>query len=101
MSYLIWNSPALPSRIVDDDGLHWDVLSKVNELASSDEPSSGDMRQIFERYNESSPAERDAIDAAFVWLTGYTFATIVAMTVAKPGESYAKVLKRWRKSARS
>jgi len=98
MSEPIWNSPALPAKIVDDDILHWNVLSKVNELASSDEPSSGDMRRIFERYNESTPAERDAIDAAFVWLTGYTFATIVAMTVAKPGESHEKILKRWRRS---
>jgi hypothetical protein len=37
------------------------------------------------RYNAATPLERDAIDAAFVWMTGDTPATISAIARRRSG----------------
>jgi hypothetical protein len=54
---------------------------------------------IFRRYNSGSAAERDAIDAAFVWMTGYTLATISAMVATPDGVDFEETLEEWRKAA--
>jgi hypothetical protein len=90
---VLWKSPAIPERAFESDKAMQAVVDKVSELQLTDTPSSSDLRSIFYRYNESSEAERDAIDAAFVWMTGYTLATI---TVSKDGD-YGRVLERWRR----
>jgi hypothetical protein len=94
---VLWKSPALPAELLDDEQLHWDVQSRVLSLTLTDHPSASDMRALFVRYNESTAPERDAIDAAFVWMCGYSFASIVAMVVAQRGEAYEDVLKRWKR----
>ncbi len=95
---LLWNSPAIPADLLEDDEFSRKVRSKVDELASSDSPSSGDMDSLFQRYNAATPAERDAMDAAFVWLTGYAFASIAAMVTALDPAQYEDVLAIWRDS---
>lgn len=94
----LWESPRIPDEVVDDDDLLWGIRAKVDLLAAEDEPSAGDMSALFRRYNSSAPEERDAIDAAFVWMTGYTLATICAMVVTPDGNDYEKTLEKWRRS---
>lgn len=93
---LLWNSPAIPESAFESDDALDAVTERVLELHLSDMPSSNDRRAIFHRYNEATPEEREAIDAAFVWLTGYTLATIAAMAVSGSGD-YEKVLAEWRR----
>lgn len=95
---VLWNSPSIPTAVLNDEDLPWQVRSKVEELSMEDSPSSSDMASLFLRYNDSSAAERDAIDAAFVWLTGYTFASICAMAVTPEGKEFEETLEKWRKS---
>jgi hypothetical protein len=95
---LLWNSPALPESVMNDNEMHWEIRAKVDDLSAEDSPSSNDVSTLFHRYNASTPAERDAIDAAFVWMTGYTMATICAM-VATPGEEdFEETLEEWRRT---
>ena len=56
------------------------------------------MAALFNRYNTSGPSERDAIDAVFVWMTGYTLATICAMVVTPNGKDYERTIEKWRKA---
>lgn len=95
---ILWNSPRLPDSVADDDDIAWEVRTKVEELSAVDSPSSSDMAKIFHRYNSSSRAERDAIDAAFVWMTGYTLASICAMVVTPEGKDFERTLEKWRKA---
>src|SRR5687767_15045926 len=95
---VLWNSPSVPDLLIDGDFLPWDVRTKVDQLSAEDEPSNNDVTSLLRRYNSSSPSERDAIDAAFVWLTGYTFATICAMVVTPNGKDYERTLEKWRKA---
>lgn len=94
----LWKSPRIPDEVIEDEDLLWDVRSKVDELAAEDSPSSGDMAAIFNRYNAATPAERDAIDAAFVWMTGYTLATICAMAATPEGDDFEETLEDWRRA---
>lgn len=93
----LWNSPRIPSRLLHEEFVI-DVRTKVDELGAADEPSESDLLALFHRYNESTTEERDAIDAAFVWITGYTFATICAMVVTPGGKDYERTLDKWRKA---
>ncbi|HKS17235.1 MAG TPA: hypothetical protein VJU16_07975 [Planctomycetota bacterium] len=95
---VLWKSPRIPDDLVDDDDILWDIRAKVDELASDDSPSTSDTAMIFRRYNSGSPAERDAIDAAFVWMTGYTLASICAMVATPKGKDYEHTLEKWRKT---
>ncbi len=94
----LWRSPRIPDDVVEDDDLLWDIRAKVDELASDDSPSTSDTAMIFRRYNSGSAAERDAIDAAFVWMTGYTLATISAMVATPDGEDFEETLEEWRQA---
>ncbi len=96
---ILWRSPAIPESAFESDDALEAVTAKVVELQFSDTPSPSDLRSIFYRYNESTAGERDAIDAAFVWMTGYTLATMAAMATSKNGD-HEGVLKLWRKTAR-
>ena len=93
-----WNSPRIRNLVASDDKMTWKVRAKVDELAACDAPSTSDTAMIFQRYNSGGPAERDAIDAAFVWMTGYTLATICAMVVTLDGKDYERTLKNWRRA---
>jgi len=95
---VLWKSPKIPDDVIDDEETLWDIRSKVDELAADDAPSSSDTAMIFRRYNSGSPAERDAIDAAFVWMTGYTLASICAMVVTPRGKDFERTLDKWRKA---
>ena len=95
-SRLLWNSPAIPESAFEDDDALDALTERVLELHLSDMPSSNDRRAIFHRYNEGTPQEREAIDAALVWLTGYTLATIAAMAVSADGD-HERVLAEWRR----
>ena len=53
---------------------------------------------IFRRYQIASLAERDAMDAVFVWMTGYTLASICAMVVTPKGKAFERTLEEWRKA---
>jgi len=97
---VLWKSPRIPDDLIDDDDILRDIRAKVDELAADDSPSTSDTAMIFRRYNSSSPAERDAIDAAFVWMTGYTLATICAMVASPEGIDFEETIEEWRKSAR-
>lgn len=74
---ILWSSPTVPDRILDDQKLPWKVRTEAEKLSCSDTPSPSDMRFVFQRYNEATPSERDAMDAVFVWFTGYTLSSIV------------------------
>jgi hypothetical protein len=91
---LVWNSPQIPESDLDP----WEVLGKVQALTLEDEPSSSDVGSLVPRYNTSSPEERDAIDAALVWLTGYTFSSICAMVATPDGKDFERTLEKWRKA---
>ncbi|HLG42999.1 MAG TPA: hypothetical protein VI643_06505 [Planctomycetota bacterium] len=93
---ILWNSPAIPGELVEDEGFHVAVRDKLAEIVESDSPSRSDLRAIFVRYNDSSPGERDAIDAAFVWITGYTFSTLCAKVTTSRGQTYEQTLNQWR-----
>ncbi len=95
---ILWKSPRIPDEVVNDEDMLWDIRAKVDELAAEDNPSTGDTAAIFNRYNSARPAERDAIDAAFVWMTGYTLATICAMVVTPEGDDFEETLEEWRKA---
>jgi len=95
----LWKSPKIPEEVVEDEDLLWDIRAKVDELSADDTPSSGDTANIFHRYNSGSPAERDAIDAAFVWMTGYTLASIAAMVATPEGADFEQTLEEWRRKA--
>lgn len=94
----LWSSPRIPQAIVDDSDFAWEVRAKADELSIEDSPSSSDTAMILHRYNVSSPQERDAIDAAFVWMTGYTLASICAMVVTPEGKDFERTLEKWRKA---
>ncbi|HEY3226817.1 MAG TPA: hypothetical protein VGK61_07485, partial [Planctomycetota bacterium] len=68
-------------------------------LAADDAPSTGDTAMIFRRYNSATPGERDAIDAAFIWMTGYTLASITAMVATPEGADFEETLEEWRRKA--
>jgi hypothetical protein len=93
----LWKSPRIPDEVVGDDELLWEIRAKVDELAADDSPSTSDTAMIFRRYNEAAPAERDAIDAAFVWMTGYTLASITAMVATPDGGDFEETLEKWRR----
>jgi hypothetical protein len=94
----LWKSPRIPDDVVEDDDLLWDIRAKVDELAADDSPSTSDTAMIFRRYNSGSAAERDAIDAAFVWMTGYTLAAISAMVATPDGVDFEETLEEWRQA---
>lgn len=93
----LWKSPRIPSEVVGDDDLLWEIRAKVDELAADDAPSTSDTAMIFRRYNDATPAERDAIDATFVWMTGYTLASITAMVATPDGDDFEETLEKWRR----
>jgi len=95
----IWRSPRIPEEVVNDDDLLWDIRFKVDELAAEDSPSTGDTAAIFIRYNSATPGERDAIDAAFVWMTGYTLASITAMVATPEGVDFEETIETWHHKA--
>ena len=77
---LLWKSPPLPEEIFEDEEWIWRLRQKAQELVLTDTPSTNDLRYALHRYSESTSSERDAMDAAFVWFTGYTLSSIVQMT---------------------
>lgn len=95
---VLWSSPRIPDEVTADDDFLWEVRAKVDELSGDDSPSSSDTAKIFHRYNDASAPERDAIDAAFVWMTGYTLASICAMVVTPNGKDFERTLEKWRKA---
>lgn len=95
----LWKSPGIPDEVVKNDDLLWDIRTKVDELAADDAPSTGDTAMIFRRYNSATPGERDAIDAAFIWMTGYTLASIAAMVATPKGGDFEETLEGWRRKA--
>src|SRR5688572_15781300 len=94
----LWRSPKIPDEVLRDEDLPWEVRARVELLAADDSPSSSDSAVIFNRYNEATPGERDAIDAAFVWMTGYTLASICAMVVTPKEKDFERTLEKWRKA---
>jgi hypothetical protein len=98
MPTVLWNSPGIPTAVLQNENSLWNIRCKVQLLAMDDDPSPSDVAALFHRYNSSTPAERDVIDAAFVWMTGYTFATICAMVVTPNGKDYEQTLEKWRRS---
>ena len=96
---ILWKSPRIPDEVIEDDTTLWDIRAKVDELVGDDSPSTSDTAAIFHRYNSSTPAERDAIDAAFVWMTGYTLASICAMVATPKGGDFELTLEDWRRKA--
>lgn len=96
MHPIIWNSPRLPDDLLEDEGFPWRFLEKAGELSATDTPSTNDVACIFDRYNASTVHERDAIDSAFVWWTGYTLATIAAMVEAEDPAKVEELLALWR-----
>lgn len=97
MDHILWHSPPIPNDLLDQEDFPLKVLEKAQELMSTDTPSSSDLDSIFVRYKASTARERDAIDAAFVWFTGYTLASIAAMVEADDPSEYETVLQEWRK----
>jgi len=97
MDRILWNSPPIPDDLLDQEEFPLKVMEKAQELMSTDAPSSSDLDAIFARYNASTARERDAIDAAFVWFTGYTLASIAAMVEAADPSEYEDVLDEWRR----
>ncbi len=97
MDRILWHSPAIPEDLLNQEEYAFHVMEKAQELMSTDTPSPSDVDAIFGRYNAASSLERDAIDAAFVWLTGYTLASIAAMVVADVPSEYEEVLDQWRR----
>ena len=97
MEQILWHSPAIPNDLLDQEDFPLKVMEKAQELLSTDSPSSSDIATIFGRYNASTAHERDAIDAAFVWFTGYTLASIAAMIEADDPSEYEGVLQKWRR----
>lgn len=92
---LLWKNGPIPERLLSDKTFAWRVREAVTSEIMSDAPSQGDVDGIFLRYNESSPEERDAMDAAFVWMTGYTLRTLAARTVVGEGGDYTKEIGKW------
>lgn len=97
MDRILWHSPPIPDDLRDQEEFPVKVMEKAQELMSTDAPSSSDLDAIFARYNASTARERDAIDAAFVWFTGYALASIAAMVEADDPSEYETVLEEWRK----
>ena len=97
MDRILWNSPPIPDDLLEQEEFALKVMEKAQELMSTDTPSSSDLDAIFARYNASTAHERDAIDAAFVWFTGYTLASIAAMVEAADPSEYEDVLDEWRR----
>jgi hypothetical protein len=96
-NWVLWNSPPIPSEVFEHDDSPWQVRLKVDELSIEDSPSRSDIASLFHLYNDATARERDAIDAAFVWMTGYTFASICAMAVTPKGKDFEATLEKWRK----
>jgi hypothetical protein len=94
---LLWKNPAIPEGIFEKDGFMENFLTQLDEQHSTDSPSSSDLLSIFHKYNRTSPCERDAIDAAFVWFSGYSLATLAAMAAAEDPSDYHDLLSKWRK----
>jgi hypothetical protein len=78
MASPLWKSKPLPKSALEDGALARRIRVQAEALNATDDVSDKDLLYLFSRYN-SSPQERDAIDAAFVWFTGYTLATIAEM----------------------
>ena len=97
MDRILWNNPPIPDDLLDQEEFPLKVMEKAQELMFTDTPSSSDNNAIFSRYNASTAHERDAIDAAFVWFTGYTLASIAAMIEADDSSDYEGVLQKWRR----
>jgi hypothetical protein len=78
MSNPLWKSKPLPKHALEDGALARRIRERAEALNATDDATDKDLLYLFSRYN-SSPQERDAIDAAFVWFTGYTLSTIAEM----------------------
>lgn len=80
---LVWKSKPLPIERMEDEEWLWQLYERAFQLAASDEPSVKDVRSGCLRYNQSTAAERDAMDSVFVWFTGYTLSSIAGMVNSK------------------
>jgi hypothetical protein len=78
MASPLWKSKPLPEDALEDGALARRIRERAEALNATDDATDKDLLYLFSRYN-SSPEERDAIDAAFVWFTGYTLSTIAGM----------------------
>jgi hypothetical protein len=78
MAAPLWKSKPLRKSALADGALARRIRMRAEALNATDDASDKDLLYLFSRYN-SNPQERDAIDAAFVWFTGYTLATIAEM----------------------
>lgn len=76
---LLWKSTSIPKHLIQDEEWIWALHAKAIELSLTDVPSTHDLRYALHRYNESIPSQRDAMDSAFVWFTGYTLASLAKM----------------------
>jgi hypothetical protein len=93
----LWKNPAIPENILAKKDFMDDFMTQLDVQRSTDSPSSSDLMSIFDKYNRSTPVERDAIDAAFVWFSGYSLASLAAMAVSKDPSKYYKVITKWQK----
>lgn len=93
---ILWKSPPIPGRVLKREDFMEKFLAQLDVQRSTDSPSSSDLWSIFIRYNRSTAAERDAIDAAFVWFSGYSLASLAAMAVSKDPSKYDDLLMKWR-----
>lgn len=103
---LVYKSPPIPSEVYEDEEFMLSFTTHLRQLHEADSPSPGDQRRIFEVYEEATPRERQAIDYAFTWLTGYTLATLAAQVQVSRGirsrdrNPVEGLLTKWRKKCR-
>jgi GrpB-like predicted nucleotidyltransferase (UPF0157 family) len=88
------NGP-IPEKLLEDGDFPWRVRTEAMAQMMSDEPSQSDMRRVFVDYLKASPAERDAMNAAFVWMTGYTLQSLAARAEAGSRGDWTRVVSRW------
>ena len=76
MPRLLWKSPLIPAVFLEDEDLLQALRAEAGTLAAGDDPSRSDLAFLIAEYNDAPPEVRDGMDAAIVWMTGYTLHTI-------------------------
>lgn len=93
-----YRSPSVPRELLENEEEgRIQLLTEFDlERAGDDSPAPKDFTNLVETYNRS-PRNRDLIDTVFVFLSGYTLATLLAKGAARcEGRKYDEVLDDWR-----
>jgi hypothetical protein len=74
----VWPNFKLPANLARNEEFLINLKSEVISQASDDSPSSGDLAAIIGKYNSATEDGREAMNDAFVWMTGYSLPSLAA-----------------------